>query len=160
MDLLSAAGSIASLFGLGLTYLAWRKASSAAEAANDARKAVQTWGLVEELERAALVAEQLLVLLREGRFAESRLRSDDLVRLLSEVPNRRHALVDAASNSELQQSRIQAQSMAGRLNMRDGLQLPADEQERLVGVTQRYITTKLREVVGRTKSKTDERVKA
>jgi hypothetical protein len=152
MDL-SVAGSIASLVGLWLTFWAWRNARSA-------RRAVQTWNLVEELERAALLAEDLFGFLRQGRFAESRLRCDELVKVLAEVPERRNALVDSHSRSELQQALIQAASVGERLNKRDGLQLSEDEQERLLGITQKYVTTRLRGIVGRAKSRTDERGRA
>jgi hypothetical protein len=85
------------------------------------------------------------------------LRCDELVKILAEVPERRHTLVDAHSRSELQQALNQAVSVGGRLNKRDGLHLPQDEQERLLDITQTYVTARLRGVVGRAKSQTDER---
>jgi hypothetical protein len=159
-DWLGTLGSVASLAGVVLSGLAFWKAASAAAAAKDARKAVLIRGMVEELERAAAVADYLFDFLREQRFAEARLRADDLAILLAEIPSRRYSLVDSRSRDDIQQTLLQVVSISERLSKDDGLKLPALERDRLLGIVRRYVTTRLREVVGRAKSEIDERGRA
>jgi hypothetical protein len=80
---------VASIVGLCFSILAFVEAWSASRAARQARDAILSRTVAEEVELACVKGDQLLDLLEHDRFLEASLRARDLTSALSEIPHRR-----------------------------------------------------------------------
>jgi len=78
LTLLNIFAAVASIVGLVLSILAWRRATDAKRAAIDARKAVRESNAVEEQRRLAVVANELLMEIQSSQWRTARMRCADL----------------------------------------------------------------------------------
>jgi hypothetical protein len=142
----------ASIAGLCFSVLAFLQARSASISARQARDAVLSRTVAEEIELACVRGEQLLELLEHDRFAEASLRARDLALALSEIPHRRSSLLETAWADELltqrEQFRIIEQLTSGAKPV-----IPR-EKSRLVRVCRDSLMT-LRGILGKIKHKLD-----
>jgi hypothetical protein len=143
---------LASIAGLYFSIRAFREAKSASQAARQARDAILSRTVAEEIELACMKGDQLLDLLEHERFLEANIRAHDLTSALSEIPHRRSSLLEAAWSDELLTQRTQFQIIeqvtSGAKSM-----APRDKA-RLIRVCSSSLMT-LREILGKIKHKLD-----
>ena len=110
---------LASIVGLIFSFLAWRKAKRASEAAEEARKAVTVRTLADELQLASERADQLMDFIANNRYAEASLRAQELASSLSEIPFRRSPYLSEERKDDLltarESARILSRVLASRL---------------------------------------------
>src|SRR5713101_3007155 len=106
---------LASVLGLVFSFLAYLKASSASDAAKQAKQAILRNSFAEEFALACATMDQLLDLLRHGHHLEAGIRADELALDLSELPFRRRPFLDEEAKNELLNAREQLQILAAEM---------------------------------------------
>lgn len=143
---------LASVVGLVFSVLAFVEARSASKAARQARDAILSRTVTEEVELACIKGDQLLDLLEHDRFLEASLRARDLTSALSEIPYRRSSLLGETWSNELltqrEQFQIIEQATSGAKSVG-----PRDRARIVRACTDSLVT--LRGILGRIKHKLD-----
>ena len=113
MMYLGIAASVASIVGLVITYLAWRRASGAEVAAKGAREAVRQGNAAEAFKGLSVKANDMLASLQGDQFQAASQRGRDLVSEISQAKQRWKYLLEPASQARLDQTCRQV----GRLSL-------------------------------------------
>ena len=145
---------LASIGGVVFSYLAWTRATQAAGAAEDARKAVTIRTLADEFQLACERVDQLLDFIAHERFSEASLRASEVASALSEIPFRRSPYLNEESKDELLNARENARILSQELA--SGLQGPfsTKQKQRFVRQCQK-ISTILRKNLGTIRGEID-----
>jgi hypothetical protein len=151
MTILSLIADIASLIGLVFSFLAFLKASTASDAAIQAKQAILKSSYADELAVVCASMDQMLDLLRHKHYLETGIKADVLALSLSELPFRRKPFLSEETQNALLNSREQLQLLAAE--MRKPQVTPAMEQRSMKAAV--AIAMKLREEMSKMKGNLD-----
>ena len=145
---------LASVFGLVFSFLAWRRAGRASQAAREARDAITVRTLADEFQSACEKTDQLLDFLAHDRLPEASLRAHELFTSLSEIRFRRSPYLSEERKDDLltarERARILSQAFAS------GWQTPFSNEQKQKLIRQcEKISTVLRENLGTIKGEID-----
>ncbi len=155
MNVFTLVAGVASILGLGFSIAAFFAAKAASTAADNARKAILTRTVAEEIEIACKGADQLLDFVENDRDAEARLLAHQLVSALSEMRYRRIGLLDDKRSDELLTQRTQFQIIEDVLSAAKGHPIPREDRERRLLKACRRSSSTLREILGSVKQALD-----
>ena len=154
MNWFNVIAGLASVGGLIFSYLAWRRAQKAAEAAEGARKAVTVRTLADELQMACVKADQLLDFIAHDRHPEASLWAQELASVLGEIPLRRSPYLSEERKNALLGAREYALSLNQVLA--SGLPTPVSSGHKHLLIWQsQKISMVLRENLGTIKGEID-----
>jgi hypothetical protein len=115
-DVLATAGSLASLVGLVISYLAWQRAKGAEEAANRARDAVRSGNAVEELQRLATKSKEMLIHVQAQQYTEARSKGADVLVEVSQAITRWNIYLSAEEKENLEKARGKVRTVSRALS--------------------------------------------
>ncbi|MGB7627065.1 MAG: hypothetical protein WBL75_10415 [Candidatus Acidiferrum sp.] len=147
LSLLDSFAAIASIVGLVLSVLAWRRANDAKRAATDARRAVRESSAVEEQRRLAVVANELLIEIQSSQWRTARMRCADLIVGVSFAKRRWQALA-TVEVSEALDSALGSLNKLSRSISGEPVDIPDPARPKILAACH-DIVVKLAEAAGR-----------
>ena len=145
---------IASIFGLVFSWLAWKRAGRASEAAQEARDAITVRTLSDEFQQACEKSDQLLDFLAHDRLPEASLRAHELASSLSEIRFRRSPYLSEERRDDLLTARQDAVILSQILASGWQTPFPDEQKQKLIWQCEK-ISTVLRENLGTIKGEID-----
>lgn len=146
-NLLNILAAVASIIGLVVSVLAWRRADDAKRAAVEARKAVRESSAVEEQRRLAVVANELLIEVQSSQWRTARMRCADLIVGVSFAKRRWQALATAEASDALD-SALASLNKLSRSISGEPLDIPDQARPKILAACH-DIVVKLAEAAGR-----------
>lgn len=127
---------VASITGLAVTILAWRRAKGAEKAAQEAREAIRRANAADDMRRLLETAKELLACVQRDQLDAACLCCRDLVAGVSETVQRWTLPEDTQRrlNSTARRVRSVSEALMGR-----GEKIDADERARLIGFAHQVV---------------------
>ena len=153
MDSFNFIAGMASILGLFVSAFAAFQARRASQAAAQARQAVITRTLGDELQLACVHAEQLVDYINGSRHQEAALRADELTFRLSELPYYRGDYLPEERRNAILTARQQLESISTSIAVARSKSTTPDSEQ--IFIVARRIAINLRQVLGSVRSQAE-----